>query len=103
MQKPKTQADWDQLEYDITQLFDGAPIDEEDLFAGRSNEVRRIIEAVFSKSKHVVLFGEKGVGKTSLSNVFWKRFSNRLRSFVVARVQAGPQDTFSSLWIRALE
>ena len=103
IQKPKTEDDWFQLGFDIQQLFDGAPIDEEDLFAGRAGEVRRIIEAVFSKSKHVVLFGEKGVGKTSLSNVFWKRFSKTLQSFVVARVQAGPHDTFSSLWLRALE
>jgi len=103
MQKPRTQEDWNQLAFDMTMLFDGAPIDEEDLFAGRSHEVQRIIEAVFAKSKHVVLFGEKGVGKTSLTNVFWKRFSNRLRSFIVARVQAGPHDDFSSLWQRALE
>src|SRR5262249_37163038 len=64
---------------------------------------RKIIEAVFSKSKHVVLFGERGVGKTSLTNVFWKRFSKTLRSFIIARIQAGPHDTFSSLWGRALE
>jgi ATP-dependent Clp protease ATP-binding subunit ClpA len=68
LRKPKTQDDWSQLAYDISILFDGAPIDEEDLFAGRANEVRRIIEAVFAKSKHAVLFGEKGVGKTSPSN-----------------------------------
>jgi len=103
MQKPKTQSDWDSLAFDITMLFDGAPIDEEDLFAGRSAEVLRIIEAVFAKSKHVVLFGERGVGKTSLTNVFWKRFNSRVRSFIVARVQAGPQDSFTSLWQRALE
>ncbi|MBU6463892.1 MAG: AAA family ATPase [Bradyrhizobium sp.] len=102
-QKPKTADDWFQLAFDIQQLFDGAPIDEEDLFAGRSSEVHRIIETVFSKSKHVVLFGEKGVGKTSLSNIFWKRFNKTLKSFIVARVQAGPHDTFSSLWLRALE
>ncbi|MGX1164255.1 DNA-binding ferritin-like protein (Dps family)/GTPase SAR1 family protein [Bradyrhizobium sp. USDA 372] len=101
--KPRTEDDWAQLAFDIQQLFDGAPVDEEDLFAGRSSEVRRIIEAVFSKSKHVVLFGEKGVGKTSLSNVFWKRFSKTLKSFIIARVQAGPHDSFSSLWLRALE
>src|SRR5450432_1251566 len=91
------------LGFDISALFDGAPIDEEDLFAGRSVEVRRILEAVLSKSKHVVLFGEKGVGKTSLSNVFWKRYNKTLRSVIVARVQAGPHDNFSSLWQRALE
>lgn len=103
MKKPKTTDDWIMLQFDISMLFDGAPIDEEDLFAGRLEEVSRILRAVMEKSKHVVLFGERGVGKTSLSNVFWKRFSKTLRSFIVARVQAGPADTFSSLWIRALE
>ena len=101
--KPSTADEWLNLEFEISSLFDGAPIDEEDLFAGRATEVRKILEAVLSRSKHVVLFGERGVGKTSLSNVFWKRFNKTLRSFIVARVQAGPQDTFSSLWIRALE
>lgn len=101
--RPRTEDDWFSLAFEIQTLFDGAPVDEEDLFAGRSSEVRRIMDAVFSKSKHVVLFGEQGVGKTSLTNVFWKRFSNRLRSFIIARIQAGPHDTFSSLWGRALE
>jgi Cdc6-like AAA superfamily ATPase len=101
--KPKSEDDWAGLAFEISLLFDGAPIDEEALFAGRSKEVSRIIEAVLSRSKHVVLFGEKGVGKTSLSNIFWKRFNKTLRSFIVARVQAGPHDDFSSLWKRALE
>lgn len=101
--KPVTEDEWMHLSFDIRMLFDGAPIDEEDLFAGRSTEVRRILETVFDRSKHVILYGERGVGKTSLSNVFWKRFNKSLRSFVVARVQAGPHDTFSTLWTRALE
>jgi Cdc6-like AAA superfamily ATPase len=101
--KPSTPSEWMNLEFEISTLFDGAPIDEEDLFAGRASEVRRILDTVLSRSKHVVLFGERGVGKTSLSNVFWKRFNQTLRRFIVARVQAGPHDNFSSLWIRALE
>jgi ATP-dependent Clp protease ATP-binding subunit ClpA len=95
--KPKSEEDWFQLTFEISSLFDGAPVDEEDLFAGRLKEVRKIIEAVIARSKHVVLFGEKGVGKTSLTNVFWKRYSKTLRSFIIARVQAGPHDNFSSL------
>lgn len=95
--------EWDTLYFEISSLFSGAPIDEEDLFAGRSHEVRRILDAVFEKSRHVVLFGERGVGKTSLSNIFWKRFNQKLQSFVVARVQATPVDTFVTLWRRALE
>jgi Cdc6-like AAA superfamily ATPase len=103
VKKPANASEWTNLEFEIAALFDGAPIDEEDLFAGRSSEVRKMLETVFTRSKHVVLFGERGVGKTSLSNVFWKRYNKTLKSFVVARVQAGPSDTFSSLWIRALE
>lgn len=101
--KPTTEDDWLALHIEISQLFDGAPIDEEDLFAGRQSEVRRFLETVFAKSKHLVLFGERGVGKTSLSNIFWKRFNKALQSFIVARVQGGPHDNFSTLWIRALE
>lgn len=101
--KPTTTDDWIALEFEITQLFDGAPIDEEELFAGRANEVTRILRAVLEKSKHVVLFGERGVGKTSLSNIFWKRFNKGLQSFVVGRVQGGPKDVFVGLWKRALE
>lgn len=103
IKKPSTPEEWAILAFEITGLFDGAPIDEEQLFAGRMDEVMKMLTAVMERSKHVVLFGERGVGKTSLSNIFWKRFNKTLRSFIVARVQAGPGDTFSSLWIRALE
>ena len=101
--KPSSADEWMMLEYEISNLFDGAPIDEEELFAGRSEEVSKMLRTVMTRSKHVVLYGERGVGKTSLSNVFWKRYNKTLKSFVVARVQAGPHDNFSSLWIRALE
>ena len=98
-----TRDDWWSLDFEISELFDGAPIAEEDLFAGRSNEVLRMLRAVFEKSKHIVLYGERGVGKTSLSNIFWKRYNSGLQSFVVAKVQANLNDDFSSLWVRALQ
>lgn len=100
---PKVEIDWEVLAFEVAQLFDGAPIDEEDLFAGRLTEIRRILDATMSRSTHVVLFGERGVGKTSLANIFWKRFGNTLQSFVVGRVQANPTDTFHSIWFRALD
>ncbi len=94
MKKPMTADDWMILEFEITHLFDGAPIDEEELFAGRTPEVNKILQTVLTRSKHVVLYGERVVGKTSLSNVFWKRYNKTIRSFVVARVQAGPHHNF---------
>jgi Cdc6-like AAA superfamily ATPase len=101
--KSMTPDDWMILEFDIRRLFDGAPIDEEQLFAGRSHEINKMLQTVMERSRHVVLFGERGVGKTSLSNIFWKRFGKTLQSFIVARVQCGPHDDFSSIWVRALE
>ncbi len=100
---PMSSDDWLMLDFEISRLFDGAPVDEEQMFAGRLNEVTKMLRTVMERSRHVVLFGERGVGKTSLSNIFWRRYGKTLQSFVVARVQTGPQDDFSSLWIRALE
>lgn len=100
---PMNADDWMSLDFEISRLFDGAPVDEEQLFAGRLDEVTKMLRTVMERSRHVVLFGERGVGKTSLSNIFWRRYAKTLQSFIVARVQAGPQDNFSTLWIRALE
>lgn len=101
--RPMSADDWMSLEFEIQRLFDGAPVDEEQLFAGRSAEVLKMMRTVMERARHVVLFGEKGVGKTSLSNIFWRRFGKTLQSFIVARVQCGPYDDFSSIWVRALE
>ncbi|HEX3675192.1 MAG TPA: ATP-binding protein [Rhizomicrobium sp.] len=91
------------LEMEVTSLFNASgPIDEEHFFAGRSKQVRQLMEAVFERSRHAVLFGERGVGKTSLGNIFWKRFSPNLQSVIAARIQADPSDNFTSLWIKGL-
>jgi len=45
------------------------PIDQRALFAGRGDQIRRIIDAVNQAGQHAILFGERGVGKTSLANV----------------------------------
>lgn len=46
-----------------------APIDRCSLFAGRSKESDSIINAVFQAGQHAILYGERGVGKTSLAKV----------------------------------
>lgn len=101
--RPTTDDDWVILGLEVGQLFSAGPVDEARLFAGRASQVRQLLETVLDKSKHAILFGERGVGKSSLANVFWKRYGNTLRTFVIARVQADPSDDFSSLWIKSLE
>jgi MoxR-like ATPase len=45
------------------------PISSIDLFFGRLDEVQRIINSILTPGQHAVLFGERGVGKSSLANV----------------------------------
>ena len=80
---PKTPSDWAALWFEATQLFTpSTPIDENDLFAGRGAEVRKMLDATQERGKHVILFGERGVGKTSLAKVFYSLFPSTLRYIV---------------------
>ena len=108
MDEPKANGDWLQLEQDIARLFSAAPLpapnyfSKEELFAGRSSEVRRLIEAVRDPAKHILLYGERGIGKTSISNNFWPKRHKSDQPTIIARIQAFPSDDFSSLWLKVL-
>ncbi|MDQ6867879.1 MAG: ATP-binding protein [Pseudomonadota bacterium] len=94
-----TSADWDTLLFEATQLFTpSTPIDENALFAGRGEQVRKMLDASMERGKHVILFGERGVGKTSLAKVFHSLFPSTLRYIFAIREQADPSDNFSSIW-----
>jgi hypothetical protein len=47
----------------------GAPIDSLDLFAGRLEQIKDVLSAVAQRGQHIVLYGERGVEKTSLANI----------------------------------
>lgn len=57
---------------EINQAFTpGSPIDSRDLFAGRKRQREKVINTIFQKGAHAILFGERGVGKTSLANILF--------------------------------
>lgn len=75
----------------------GSPIDERGLFAGRTLQVREVVDAINLKGHHAVLYGERGVGKTSLANVISQFLSAHV--FVIAsRVNCDTSDTYTTLW-----
>ena len=97
--KPATTADWDAKAFEASQLFTpSSPLAENDLFAGRSEQITKMLDATGERGKHVILFGERGVGKTSLARLFEKFFPKTLRRFHVVREQVDPTDDFSSIW-----
>jgi hypothetical protein len=112
MDEPRTNEGWLKLELDVGHLFSAAPLSPvssfaegagEELYPGRGSEVQRLMRAVRDPAKHILLYGERGIGKTSLSNTFWKNQSAVGHLTFAARVQVYPFDDFSSLWSRALE
>jgi hypothetical protein len=46
-----------------------APINTRKFFAGRWEQLTTVVDAVAQTGLHIVVFGERGVGKTSLANV----------------------------------
>lgn len=72
------------------------PIDARDLFAGRLEQLHIVIDAVVQKGLHAILFGERGVGKTSLSSVI-SHFLD-VEPALCLRVNCGSSDTFESVW-----
>lgn len=45
------------------------PVNNVDLFFGRQNEVHSVIEQINTPGQHSLLYGERGVGKSSLANI----------------------------------
>jgi Cdc6-like AAA superfamily ATPase len=69
------------------------------LFSGRAQQVRDVINATFQPGQHIVLFGERGVGKTSLA----KTLTDLLKGAGITALSSGTincdgTDDFSSLW-----
>lgn len=78
-----------------------APIDQRALFAGRMSQLTDVFNAIHQKGQHVILFGERGVGKTSLARVLSSsQLSMNGQPILVASVNCDPTMDFSQLWRR---
>lgn len=81
----------------------GAPIDRVQLFAGRLELVLDVVNAIRQRGQHVIIYGERGVGKTSLANILEEVLRPSTEEHrLVTRVNCGTNDTFASLWLVAL-
>jgi Cdc6-like AAA superfamily ATPase len=84
----------------ITEVFTpSAPVDEAELFSGRSEQVREVINAVFQRGQHAIIYGERGVGKTSLANVLSSYLPDRgVGGWNTVIANCDATTNFSSLW-----
>lgn len=75
-----------------------APINSQDLFAGRNRQVSQVIDAINQRGQHAIIFGERGVGKTSLANVLPPWLESLGHRVLAPLVNCDSSDTFSTVW-----
>lgn len=77
----------------------GAPIDSLALFAGRDIQVQDVIAAITQRGYHVGLYGERGVGKTSLASVLAEIFAQPdFPRFQSVLATCNTESNFESIW-----
>ena len=75
-----------------------APIDKKALFAGRASQIVEAINAFHQRGQHAVIFGERGVGKTSLANVLLEVLGPQVNMPACGPINCDQTTTFDSLW-----
>jgi Cdc6-like AAA superfamily ATPase len=77
-----------------------APIDRLALFSGRLEQIRAVTNSVLTPGLHAVVYGERGVGKTSLTNLI-KEILEQIDA--LARVNCTKGDSFNAVIRRTLD
>ena len=73
------------------------PINHENLFRGRIVEVTQILSTLNTPGQHVLLYGDRGVGKSSLANIASKKLINITGNKLIIK-RCSKSDNFSSLF-----
>lgn len=82
------------------------PISVRELFAGRSKEIEKSMEAIVEKGGHLIIYGDRGVGKTSLANILRAIIStgmenNEINIYCTYKV-CNSYESFEGLWEKTL-
>ena len=91
---------WQDLDVRLSQTFSpAAAIDRRDFFHGRQAIIRRLIDAANQNGQHAIIYGDRGVGKTSLANVLTS-FIEPFTSETIAstRVNCHRETTYKQIW-----
>lgn len=83
------------------------PVSKRDMFKGRASQMGSVLAAVSQTGSAVVIYGERGVGKTTLASLvddFWNDLAREGSVYVIPiRYNCNPTDTFQSIWEGVVE
>lgn len=79
----------------------GSPINSLELFSGRFEQVSDILNAYNTRGQHVAMYGERGVGKTSIANILADALAARPGASRPASARCGcaSQDSYQTVWM----
>lgn len=87
----------------VGQVFSpAAPINRQDLFAGRHQQMEELIDVAFERGQHAVVFGERGVGKTSMASVMTSVFGAQGTKIAV-KVNCDVTDSYDTVWRKVFD
>lgn len=87
----------------VGQIFSpAAPINHQHLFAGRHLQMEGLIDVAFERGRHAVVFGERGVGKTSMATVMISIFEAQGTKLAI-KVNCDATDSFDTVWKNVFE
>jgi Cdc6-like AAA superfamily ATPase len=85
----------------VAQVFTpSAPVADLSFLSGRLGQIGDVVSAVSQRGQHVALYGERGVGKTSLANILGQLFGEHptFKDLQAVGVNCHTNDDFGSLW-----
>lgn len=95
-----TSEDWQALRFETGQIFTpSAPIGVAELFAGRTDQISQLLDAVSERGRHCIVYGEPGVGKTSLVQILRYFVPRKVSTVYNIRKSVFSNDTYSTIWI----
>lgn len=105
LQKMEQKSVFNNKEEKISQVMTiftpSAPINIKELFSGRYNELKKAQDTIFDKGSHLIIYGDRGVGKTSLTNilrVIIRGTAENPTNILCTYIGCNPYDTFEEMW-----
>jgi Cdc6-like AAA superfamily ATPase len=97
----KSKSELQRLSFKLGTVFKPtSPINRQDLFAGRNRQIAEIIDVIQQPGQHALLYGERGVGKTSLANMIFPNLTHASMPVFAPLINCISSDDFSAVWKR---